>query len=64
MESKPRGICLIVNIEGEGEMSRQGSGFDVERTAKVFKSLHFKVIEEKDVTAKVSTLTGARHSKE
>lgn len=54
MDSKPRGFCIIINIDGVlGEKPREGSNQDVLRASDVFQSFHFEVKKFQDLTAEV-----------
>ncbi|NXI98560.1 CASP8 protein, partial [Psophia crepitans] len=62
MTSRPRGVCLILNnhnfakareavLEPKNLKDRPGTDVDAEALTRVFRKLHFKVEEHKDLTA-------------
>ncbi|KAK1165609.1 caspase-8-like [Acipenser oxyrinchus oxyrinchus] len=72
MRSRPRGYCVIINNKDFGkarlnfktQKDRKGTDFDAEYLTKVFKWLHFEVVQYNDQTAEEIHSTMERYRKQ
>ncbi|RXM37293.1 Caspase-8 [Acipenser ruthenus] len=71
MRSRPRGYCVIINnkdfekarLNFKTHQDRKGTDFDAEYLTKVFKWLHFEVVQYNDQTAEEIHSTMERYRK-